>query len=92
MNCWRHVPRTVLQVVRLAVVLACPLLRFLRGCGGGGLGGWAASRPPQVSSTVSSLQPSGLTVAMVLLASVLAAVVSQAGLGASPAFRVPEYR
>ncbi|KAK9816460.1 hypothetical protein WJX72_000588 [[Myrmecia] bisecta] len=33
----------------------------------------------------------GLTVAMVLLASVLAAIVSQAGLGASPAFRVPEY-
>lgn len=35
---------------------------------------------------------SGLTIAMVLLASVLAAVVSQAGLGSSPAFRVPEYR
>lgn len=35
---------------------------------------------------------SALTVAMVLLASVLAAVVSQAGLGSSPAFRVPEYR
>eukprot|EP00887_Chlorella_sp_A99_P003046 scaffold9.g3046.t1 len=35
---------------------------------------------------------SGLTVAMVLLASVLAAVVSQAGLGSSPAFRVPAYR
>lgn len=35
---------------------------------------------------------SGLTIAMVLLASVVAAVVSQAGLGSSPAFRVPEYR
>lgn len=35
---------------------------------------------------------SALTVAMVLLASVVAAVVSQAGLGSSPAFRVPEYR
>ena len=35
---------------------------------------------------------SGLTIAMVLLASVLAAVVSQAGLGSSPAFRVPDYR
>eukprot|EP00890_Picochlorum_soloecismus_P000905 jgi/Picsp_1/1815/NSC_05282-R1_chloride channel protein clc-f len=34
----------------------------------------------------------GLTIAMVLLASVLAAVVSQAGLGSSPAFRVPDYR
>lgn len=34
----------------------------------------------------------GLTIAMVLLASVLAALVSQAGLGSSPAFRVPEYR
>ena len=33
-----------------------------------------------------------LIIAMVLLASVLAAVVSQAGLGSSPAFRVPEYR
>lgn len=35
---------------------------------------------------------SGLTIAMVLLAAVLAAVVSQAGLGTSPAFRVPQYR
>jgi len=35
---------------------------------------------------------SALTVAMVLLSSVVAAVVSQAGLGSSPAFRVPEYR
>ena len=34
---------------------------------------------------------SGLTVAAVLLASVVAAIVSQAGLGASPAFRVPDY-
>lgn len=42
----------------------------------------------------SAAQPSssGLTIAMVLLASVLASVVSQAGLGSSPAFRVPEYR
>eukprot|EP00884_Botryococcus_braunii_P014568 jgi/Botrbrau1/23111/Bobra.0243s0045.1 len=35
---------------------------------------------------------SGLTVAMVLLASVLAAIVSQAGLGVAPAFRVPDYQ
>lgn len=34
----------------------------------------------------------GLSIAMVLLASVLAAIVSQAGLGSSPAFRVPDYR
>ena len=34
----------------------------------------------------------GLAIAMVLLASVVAAVVSQAGLGSSPAFRVPAYR
>ena len=34
---------------------------------------------------------SGLTLAMVLLASVLAAVVSQAGLGAAPAFVIPRY-
>ncbi len=36
--------------------------------------------------------PNGLTVAMVLLSAVLAAVVAAAGLGSSPAFRVPEYR
>jgi H+/Cl- antiporter ClcA len=42
--------------------------------------------------TTSVSGSSGLTVAMVLLASVLAAVVSQAGLGSSPAFRVPDYR
>lgn len=48
--------------------------------------GSAGEQAPQVSAA------SGLTVAMVLLASVLAAVVSQAGLGSSPAFRVPEYR
>jgi H+/Cl- antiporter ClcA len=36
-------------------------------------------------------ESSGLTIAMILLASVLAAVVSQAGLGSSPAFRVPDY-
>lgn len=42
------------------------------------------------SSSISG--SNGLTIAMVLLASVLAAVVSQAGLGSSPAFRVPDYR
>ena len=36
-------------------------------------------------------ESSGLSIAMVLLASVLAAVVSQAGLGSSPAFLVPDY-
>ena len=36
-------------------------------------------------------ESSGLTIAMVLLAAVLAAVVSQAGLGSSPAFKVPDY-
>jgi len=35
---------------------------------------------------------SGLTIAMVLLAAVLAAVVSQTGLGSAPAFRVPDYK
>lgn len=34
---------------------------------------------------------SGLQVATKLLASVLAAVVSQAGLGQAPAFKVPDY-
>ena len=34
----------------------------------------------------------GLTIAMVLLASVLAAIVSQAGLGQAPAVRVPDYQ
>ena len=34
----------------------------------------------------------GLTIAMVLLASVLAAIVSQAGLGQVPAVRVPDYQ
>ena len=33
----------------------------------------------------------GLTIAMVLLASVLAAVASQAGLGSMPSVRVPDY-
>lgn len=33
----------------------------------------------------------GLTIAMVLLASVLAAITSQAGLGSTPAVRVPDY-
>lgn len=37
-------------------------------------------------------ESSGLTIAMVLLASVLGAIVSQAGLGSSPAFLVPDYR
>jgi H+/Cl- antiporter ClcA len=39
-----------------------------------------------------ALASNGLTVAMVLLAAVVAASVVQAGLGSSPAFRVPEYR
>ena len=34
----------------------------------------------------------GLAIAMVLLACVLAAVTSQAGLGTSPAFKVPDYK
>ena len=34
----------------------------------------------------------GLTIAMVLLASVLAAIVSQAGLGMVPAVKVPDYQ
>ena len=34
----------------------------------------------------------GLTIAMVLLASVLSAIVSQAGLGQAPAVRVPDYQ
>ena len=34
----------------------------------------------------------GLTIAMVLLASVLAAIVSQAGLGMIPAVKVPDYQ
>ena len=47
----------------------------------------------QAKQQVQRMQDSSaLTVAMVLLASVVAAVVSQAGLGSSPAFRVPEYR
>ena len=33
-----------------------------------------------------------MTIAMILLASVLGAIVSQAGLGSSPAFLVPDYR
>ncbi len=37
-------------------------------------------------------ESSGLTIAMILLASVLGAIVSQAGLGSSPAFLVPDYR
>ena len=36
-------------------------------------------------------ESSGLTIAMILLASVLGAIVSQAGLGSSPAFLVPDY-
>ncbi|KAK9909773.1 hypothetical protein WJX75_007259 [Coccomyxa subellipsoidea] len=49
-----------------------------------------AGSPMSADSSGASFS-SALTVAMVLLASVVAAVVSQAGLGASPAFRVPEY-
>ena len=43
-------------------------------------------------SGMEARNSSGLTVAMVLLASVVAAIVSQAGLGDSPAFRVPPYQ
>jgi H+/Cl- antiporter ClcA len=43
-------------------------------------------------AAVDDSDSDGLTIAMVLLACVLAAVTSQAGLGASPAFRVPAYR
>ena len=43
-------------------------------------------------SDMEARNSSGLTVAMVLLASVVAAIVSQAGLGDSPAFRVPPYQ
>ncbi|BDA42741.1 probable H(+)/Cl(-) exchange transporter ClcA [Coccomyxa sp. Obi] len=50
----------------------------------------AAGSPMSADSSGASFS-SALTVAMILLASVVAAVVSQAGLGASPAFRVPEY-
>ncbi|EFN59895.1 hypothetical protein CHLNCDRAFT_56435 [Chlorella variabilis] len=55
-----------------------------------GIGGEAAQA--QAAAAQQQQQASGLTIAMVLLASVLAAIVSQAGLGSSPAFRVPEYR
>jgi H+/Cl- antiporter ClcA len=49
-------------------------------------------RDPGDGSAQQQQQQQALTIAMVLLASVLAAIVSQAGLGSSPAFRVPEYR
>ena len=49
-------------------------------------------RPGSKASSGSKGGPNGLTVAMVLLSAVLAAVVAAAGLGSSPAFRVPEYR
>ncbi|KAI3429266.1 hypothetical protein D9Q98_005363 [Chlorella vulgaris] len=56
-------------------------------------GGSGSELTPQAAvAAQQEQQRSGLTVAMVLLASVLAAVVSQAGLGSSPAFTVPEYR
>ena len=48
-------------------------------------------REPRDSET-EARNSSGLTVAMVLLASVLAAIVSRAGLGDNPAFRVPAYQ
>ena len=48
-------------------------------------------REPRDSET-EARNSSGLTVAMVLLASVLAAIVSRAGLGDNPAFRVPPYQ
>jgi H+/Cl- antiporter ClcA len=49
-------------------------------------------RPPSGDDPGSGRAPSpGLSVAAILLASVLAAVVSTAGLGGSPAVRVPAY-
>lgn len=50
------------------------------------------SATKKASTSATNEDPSGLTIAMILLASVVAAVVSQAGLGSSPAFRVPAYR
>ena len=44
-----------------------------------------------VNSETEAKNSSGLTVAMILLASVLAALVSRAGLGDTPAFKVPQY-
>lgn len=48
-------------------------------------------REPRDSET-EARNSSGLTVAMVLLASVVAAIVSRAGLGDNPAFKVPPYQ
>jgi H+/Cl- antiporter ClcA len=64
--------------------------QMLRG-GGPGPGGPGGAAQPGAAARPDD-DSSGLTIAMVLLASVVAAVVSQAGLGSSPAFRVPEYR
>jgi len=49
------------------------------------------NREPRDSET-EARNSSGLTVGMVLLASVVAAIVSRAGLGDNPAFRVPPYQ
>lgn len=46
---------------------------------------------PNRSGSSQERESSGISIAMILLASVLAAVVSQAGLGSSPAFLVPDY-
>ena len=48
-------------------------------------------REPRDSET-EARNSSGLTIAMVLLASVVAAIVSRAGLGDNPAFKVPPYQ
>ena len=53
-----------------------------RGGGGGVTGGQVEAAPPPPTTP-------GLAIAAVLLATVLAALVSQAGLGDTPAFRVP---
>lgn len=44
-----------------------------------------------VNSETEAKNSSGLTIAMILLAAVLAAIVSRAGLGDTPAFKVPPY-
>lgn len=55
-------------------------------------GGGSSLTPAAAAAVVDDADSDGLTIAMVLLACVLAAVTSQAGLGASPAFKVPAYR
>ncbi|KAL6770746.1 hypothetical protein ACKKBF_B32490 [Auxenochlorella protothecoides x Auxenochlorella symbiontica] len=72
------------------------------GAGAGVAAGFNAPLSGVLFALESVLQPGqgeqkarpapSLTLAMVLLAAALAAAVSQAGLGSSPAFRVPAYR